>query len=255
MRQDPVARIGGVTALFQQLHPTYYHPLVDNLPRLLALSRPPYTEGPEVQLLCSKKMNPVEAYLLDRLKPDNFRLIHPQPGDVYELDTVLFTSFKTRPDAGYWPKLYRDTFAEKIWPGRLSRRDGRYLISRRNADHRQIDNFDDCVALVSQYGFEVINPADFNPEDEIELFYDAEILLGAHGAGFANAVFSPPSLTIIDLLPVSKFDPTFYFLAKAFGHRFLHWCGSETDMKAPSFVVDTNALGHLLDVATERVAA
>jgi hypothetical protein len=68
-------------------------------------------------------------------------------------------------------------------------------------------------------------------------------------------VFSPPGLTIIDLFPAAKLDPTFYFLAKAFGHRFLYWNGTESWMKAPSFVVDVSALRSLLDSATARVMA
>jgi hypothetical protein len=256
MRQDPVGRIDGVTTLFQQLHPTYYHPLIDNLPRLITLSRPPYTETGDVQLLASKKLNPVEAYLLDRFKPDNFHVLPLDSGQVYELDTVLFTPFKTRPDAAYWPQLYRDTFADTIWPRRPSRRYGRYFISRNHDTvHRHIENLNDCVALAKRYGFEVIIPSELTPEEEVELFYDAEILLGAHGAGFANAVFSPPGLTIIDLFPAAKLDPTFYFLAKAFGHRFLYWNGTESWMKAPSFVVDVSALRSLLDSATARVMA
>lgn len=56
--------------------------------------------------------------------------------------------------------------------------------------------------------------------DQVQLFGEAEIIVGPHGAGFANAVFAQPGATLIELFSPHYINGCFWALANACGHRY-----------------------------------
>ena len=83
-------------------------------------------------------------------------------------------------------------FAKKIY---IDRSD-----STSNVKHlRTIKNEDEVKNYLSGIGFENVRLGEYSFKDQISIFENAETIVGLHGAGFANIVFSKPNVKIIEL--------------------------------------------------------
>ena len=100
---------------------------------------------------------------------------------------------------------------------------GRYLISRQRCTSRRITNENTLFDyLQTEHGFERIFCEDLNFTDQVKLFANAEIIIGALGAGLTNTVFAPADATLIELAPEGREgDSTlFWNLAAAKGQGY-----------------------------------
>jgi|SRR5690625_1477350 len=131
-------------------------------------------------------------------------------------------------------------------PERPSNRNRRILISRENASHRHITNFAEIESLLAAYGFETIAPDKLSFEQEIELFYDAQIVVGAHGSGLANVVFSDKA-SVVNIFPTKFMIPHIYRISKSLGHDYYPVMGTGSD-RFPSFLRRMSFQSHLLSM-------
>ena len=49
----------------------------------------------------------------------------------------------------------------------------------------------------------VIKLSDFSFIDQMKIFYNAKKIIGLHGAGFANVLFSQSDLKVLEIKPIS----------------------------------------------------
>lgn len=239
-----VRRLSGHCAILHPYRQAYYHALVDHLPRVMALNKAPYPELDEIKLLCKEPMQ-IERFLISKLAPDNVRLVQPDPQVLYRIEHLIFTPLKTRKYAGYLPPEYVDAFREKVLPKRPSRRNRRILISRENSWKRRITNREELMNALEQRGFIKVLPEELSPEEEVEMFYDAEVVMGTHGSGLTNILFSK-NLKVVELFPMQYAEPHWYFMCASLGHRYTYLCGTGEDRDA-SVAVDVPAVLDLLD--------
>jgi capsular polysaccharide biosynthesis protein len=85
---------------------------------------------------------------------------------------------------------------------------------------RRIVNEADLVKQLLPYGFEVVTLGEMSFADQVQLFREAQIIVGPHGAGFTNAVFAQPGATLIELFSPCYINGCFWALANACGHRY-----------------------------------
>ncbi|MDC3152592.1 glycosyltransferase family 61 protein, partial [Pelagibacteraceae bacterium] len=71
------------------------------------------------------------------------------------------------------------------------------------ANLRKIINENEVVEFVKKLDFKIITLSNYSYIDQIKLFYNAKNIIGLHGAGFANVIFSKPELKILELKPLS----------------------------------------------------
>ena len=84
------------------------------------------------------------------------------------------------------------TFFKKIY---IDRSD-----STSNVKHlRSIQNEEEVKNFLSSVGFEIIRLSEYSFQDQVSIFNKADTIIGLHGAGFANTVFSRPNTKIIEL--------------------------------------------------------
>jgi capsular polysaccharide biosynthesis protein len=79
----------------------------------------------------------------------------------------------------------------------------RIYISRSLAGARSVVNEPEVIDCLSKFGFEVLHLECLAIEQQIQAFSEAEIVVGPHGAGFANMVFAEPGITLLEFLPES----------------------------------------------------
>ena len=195
------------------------HTLLDNLPRLAALTLENLGEAKGVNLLVAGSLTSFEKYALERLFP-NLAIKHLQRRRLYKVEEYLLLSNpRQKRFGGYLPSWYLEYFRTRMLPSRESRRDKRIYISRERAGMRRVVNEHEVVSLLKTHGFEKYNLEELTPQEEVDLFYDAEAVVGPAGSGMFNIIFSK-NIKVLDIYPTTFARPETYFLSKSLGHEY-----------------------------------
>lgn len=72
-------------------------------------------------------------------------------------------------------------------------------ISRAKASTRRILNETAMLQFLREKGFEIVCLEDLPIRKQAELFHSAKIIVGPHGSGFANLIFSTPETRVIEI--------------------------------------------------------
>ena len=67
--------------------------------------------------------------------------------------------------------------------------------------HCQIKNNDEIIDILTKRGFTSYRVEELDIEEQIFLFSEASIIVGAHGAAFTNIIFCNPKTKIIEIIP------------------------------------------------------
>ncbi len=74
---------------------------------------------------------------------------------------------------------------------------------------------------LSQYGFKKYILENLPITEQIELFYDADFVIGTHGAGLSNLVFSRKA-RVLELFPTGYILPHYYYLSKSTNNNYAY---------------------------------
>lgn len=218
----------------------YYHTLIDCLPRieyLFSRAQPSLSISllrPEGETDIVRRM---ENYFLGELVDSAYQLIDIDYNYLYEVSNYLFIPSLSRPSSGLLPSAYISRFRKKILPDRASHENRRIYISRGDANRRQVSNERELLDVLSEYGFECYELTDLTLEEQIELFYDAEIVVSPHGAGLTNILFSR-KLKVLELHSSRYVIPHFYYLSKSLGHDYRYILNRNAP---PNLCINNNA--------------
>lgn len=222
-------KISGICSTIRSHKNGYYHTIIDNLPRLYLLNHSIYQDIPEIKLLFASTPTPVEQFFLDKLQPKNSKVTVVEEDKLYYLEQCIFPSFLSRRFSGYLPTQYLNWFLGRVTPQRPRKKVNRIFISRSatwKGRQRCILNEDELFASLQPYGFKKYTLGQMPMESQIELFYDAEFVIGAHGAGLTNLIFSS-NAKVLELFPTPFVLPHYYYLSKSLGHDYSYWCSEE----------------------------
>jgi hypothetical protein len=93
----------------------------------------------------------------------------------------------------------------------------RVYISRREASReRKVANRNHLNPILDKFGFETYALEKIPFKQQLRVFYDADVIMGPHGAGLLNMLFAEKP-TVIELFPDSNVKPHFYYLADILG--------------------------------------
>ncbi|MGY6073935.1 glycosyltransferase family 61 protein [Actinobacillus pleuropneumoniae] len=76
----------------------------------------------------------------------------------------------------------------------------RIYVSRANAKMRRVINEDVIVSELIARGFSIIEPGNYSKLEQREIFSNAEVVIGPHGMGIANSVFSKNLKAILEIM-------------------------------------------------------
>ena len=105
----------------------------------------------------------------------------------------------------------------------------RIYISRADSD-RIVVNESELVALLKSFGIEKVVLSDYSVNEQIALFQNAELVVGAHGAGLVNLIFAE-NCKVLELFPKERsldFAHVFYQISSLYQHEHI-LVGSESD--------------------------
>jgi capsular polysaccharide biosynthesis protein len=75
--------------------------------------------------------------------------------------------------------------------------------------------------LLADAGFSIIAPGTLAWEEQIAVFRGARIIVGPHGAGLANAVFSESGARVIELTNAHHYNRCFEWLCHIKEHEYV----------------------------------
>lgn len=94
-------------------------------------------------------------------------------------------------------------------------------ISRKNAVSRRIMNEDEVSNIASDKGFQAYNVDEMPWLEQVRLFSDSSAILGPHGGGFTNMIFSNRKMSIYEIAPMNHSWPYYQLLSAQLGHSFI----------------------------------
>lgn len=92
----------------------------------------------------------------------------------------------------------------------------RVFVSRKSARFRRILNENELLSALRPLGFQFVSLEELSFSEQVNLFRSAEVVIGPHGAGLANLVFSDNCLFVMEI-----FSPGFS-ASSAFAHICRH---------------------------------
>jgi len=101
------------------------------------------------------------------------------------------------------------------------------IFIQRNSTHRSLVNQPRVMEFCVQHSFECVSPETLSFTDQVRLFSNAEAVIGATGAAFANVIFCSPSCKITILIGDHPETPYGYWvnIAAAVGARVRYVLG------------------------------
>lgn len=191
-------------------HNNYYHWHLNWLPRIVLADRFSDLRGMKVLV----HENPA-SYVLDALQAVTGR----RREDCLELNRGVFRVKKLFLPTPF-PNPMHAPFAVRCYNtirqyGPQSTRRKLYL-TRGDAPSRRILNEDAVIGLLSDYGFETVQPETLPYQEQVSLFSEAGMIVGAHGAGLTNMLFCQPGFSAVELFN-GYYSRVYWSLASVMG--------------------------------------
>lgn len=247
--EKPVETISGYSSIYQGLPNGYYHKIIDLVPRCYLLNQSEYSNIDDIKLLYVEPSSETEKLLVPKLIPPNVQLTALKPGRLYYLEKLILPTYLTQFGSGYLPTPYLENLRDRVLPKRPSKRSNRVYISRAKSasqlKKRHILNEEDLFNALEKRGFKLYQLEDYSLEEKIEIFYDAEIVVGTHGSGLSHIVFSE-QVKVLEFQIMGKMQTYFYYLCKALDHNYRYWCAGKSNTRE-NFSVDVHKITRLLD--------
>ncbi len=239
-----IEKLSGTYGILRSIYNNYYHTLFDNLPRLYLISQ--YLQETPLTLLISSPPTSLEKELIEILYPNKFTFKVVEQSKFYQVENLVFSPFMTRHFCGFLPQEYLEFLTQKLCPKRPRNKIKRIYISRKNVVSRHIANEEELLQFLEPYGFQCYVLDDLSLEEQVELFYDAEIVIAPHGAALSNLLYSY-QVKLLEIFPTIEVIPYYYYLCKSQNHSYRYWCNTRNaDVNTPSFTVDVPAILALL---------
>ena len=175
----------------------YYHFFIDILP-ILNLLEETYEE---VEILVPDTINTI-PFIRDflNLYPDRYQSLkfkYIRPDEIVKVDKLILASrsrFHSLPN--HKPKHSKG--AERVF------------LMRPLEGQRTITNLKELTPILDEYEFNVIDTSYLSLQEQMDVFKDVVFLVGIHGAGMTNLIFSEKLKFVIELFPGKMFKPLHY---------------------------------------------
>jgi capsular polysaccharide biosynthesis protein len=99
-------------------------------------------------------------------------------------------------------------------------RDQNIYISRKNAISRRVVNEKQITNIISSRGYDIYYVDEMTWVKQVELFSNAASIIGPHGGGFTNMIFSNLKTNIHEIAPANHSWPYYQLLSAQLGHSF-----------------------------------
>ncbi|MEQ8384565.1 MAG: glycosyltransferase family 61 protein [Coleofasciculus sp. A1-SPW-01] len=227
-------------------HNNYYHWLVEMLPRLKMIEDDDNFK--DLPIIMPKNRTP--NFIHDSLKRAGFleQTVFLDDGvyrfDKLQIPTLLSPPCNPSPVAIEWLR-------KKLLTATGVSQKKRIYVSRRDAVDRYVSNESEVEEVLAEFGFDTVCLSNYSLAEKIQIFQAAEIVIGSHGAGFSNLVFTPSESVFIEFFQEEGvFTPAFYQIARI---RKLKYGFLVCKKDGAGQYVDVNMLRELVERAITNI--
>ncbi len=207
----------------------YWHWMFDVLPRIAIFEKAALNNFPDFYLLPSSKQIYQKQSIVD-LDIQHKKILDGEKIKHFECNILFVVDHpnvkKNNPSQAVenipiWIlKWLRKKYLSKVkikknYPKKI-------FISRENdsnLDLRRIVNSSEVESFLENMGFHIITLANHSFNEQISLFNNAKTIIGLHGAGFANMIFSKKKTNIIEIRSKDN-GKAIKNLARKCGHNY-----------------------------------
>ncbi|KAA5544765.1 glycosyltransferase family 61 protein [Adhaeribacter rhizoryzae] len=229
-----------------------YHWFLDCLPRLYAILQ--NLKEPTTLIIPAN----MPAFQLETL---NFLLLHNSllslqiisKNQKWQVPTFILPTFISNHYSGFLPPAISDFMRNGIWQGNGVKDEpvkGRIYISRAKASKRRLLQEEAVLEILKAHNFKIVYAEALTYAQQVQLFYNAEIIVGAHGAGLTNILFSKQA-QLIELHPANQVRSHYFMVCKALGFNYHYLLGSNSNA-SQDFSINPAALKILLQTLLEN---
>lgn len=122
-------------------------------------------------------------------------------------------------------------------------------VSRKYVKKRLLLNEQEVQSTLEKAGFVIVYPELLSFKEQVNLFYNADEVIGVHGAAFTNIIFSKPGTLILEFFPVTYVNQCYWVIAGQNKLKYAYVLGEGEDT--------TTTINHLADanfyVSIEKV--
>lgn len=101
----------------------------------------------------------------------------------------------------------------------------RIYISRTLSSARVIANAEELLPGLLEMGFQICRLESMTFEEQVRLFRNAEVVVGPHGAGFTNLIFSKPGTRVVEIMAKGYERRCYWTLCEELGHDYQFFLG------------------------------
>jgi capsular polysaccharide biosynthesis protein len=166
---------------------------------------------------------------IDLMGLDGRRLVPFPSNEIWELEN-LYVAVPIRKSPNDTPEhyeAYRKAATERHGLQNHSPT-RRLFLTRRHDIYRRLVNEGDVISALSGHGFETIAPALLTLREQIELFAQAEVIVGS-GSGLTNMVYAPPGTKVLEFYERGIGHHAFWAMASALGLDYSFLLCDEVD--------------------------
>lgn len=93
----------------------------------------------------------------------------------------------------------------------------RLYVCRKDALTREMLNDAQVAKLLGSYGFEIITMTDYSPQEQIDMFSSASIIVAQHGAALANLIFCNNKAKVVELFSPIQASIAYFKISSLLG--------------------------------------
>ncbi|CAN5422915.1 hypothetical protein BH10CHL1_BH10CHL1_06800 [soil metagenome] len=220
----------------------YYHWIYDVLPRIKLLEK----VRPFIELYAlPSSLSASQLDTLDLLGISKSQILKLLPDKKIFCERLFVPSLSGGPGAvPIWAlQFLRKSFCPGGSPSGQKRK---LYISRADAPNRHLLNEPEVVHQLEAEGFECVSLSVCSFQEQVRLFSEASVVVGCHGAGFANLVFAS-NCRVIELFSSDYIRPGCYMpLCIQLGHQYQFLIGNSSNQEWGDTVVDIGQLTKLV---------
>jgi len=209
---------------------TFFHWLVDALPRYDILRRSPDWFQDIDYFIVNNLAQPFQRDSLNNLNIPSEKLITAADYPHLQAKRLLVPSFVRHQtcNIGNWAF---DFLRQELVPQTIrdlddSDKTRRLYISRNKASSRRLLNEDIILANLQKKGFERVFLEDYSLTEQIELFATANCIIAPHGAGLTNLVFCPKHTKVLEIYSPNYVSVSYWNICNQVGLDYYYLFGT-----------------------------
>lgn len=202
---DVINKKGRFLYLNKHRFKNYYHFLFDYIPRILEAKK---TYGNDFSVI-SFELTRWQKSILEKVGLIDIDIVVTNA--ICKMEEVVFVN--TTMSGQYFPSAFE--FYKKMLKSSLVSPTRKLYLHRKNNGNRKITNESDIIEMLNRYNFEIIDPSEYEFGEQVKIFSEALVVVGASGAAFSNLVFCQPSASVIDIFPENSYAPNFWKIFSA----------------------------------------